>query len=306
MATIGWSLSLIRGQSMRTNFSAADTEGDVENFFVLPLLTDVAFCGIPEVALRSKQSLATYEIDKGRTRKRYVPDYVVYAEGLPVCVVEVKRPDERLDDAYAEAQLYAHELNKKITGADPAFYVMATNGGELWVGYWNVDSPAVKIDASDLLPGSRNLDALQRMIAWDRLQEHSTKHASQVLPAEWMLPSEWLGENRVTLAKAGHNSLYSDLDPILRRYFNPKDTELEEKIIQYAYVPTGDVTKYERSFEDFLRTRIIPLADAEGTEIETTKRASPNFQARLEDAFRKRRPFMQLVIGGVGSGKQAF
>jgi hypothetical protein len=115
-----------------------------------------------------------------------------------------------------------------------------------------------------------------------------------------------LGENRVTLAKAGHNSLYAELEPLLRRYFNPRDKEHEDEIIRHAYVTTEEITKYERSFEDFLRTRVIPASDQAGTEVITNKKASSNFTKKLERLSSKHQPFMQLIIGGVGSGKTSF
>lgn len=90
---------------MRTSFSAANTESDVEQFFIAPFLTGSAFLSIPETSIRTKESLAAYSIDKGRTRKRYVPDYVVYCEGYPIVVIEAKNPEERLDDGFSGATL---------------------------------------------------------------------------------------------------------------------------------------------------------------------------------------------------------
>jgi type I site-specific restriction endonuclease len=97
---------------MRTDFSAANTESDVEHFFIAPLLTSSAHLSIPETAIRTKESLASYQIDKGRTRKRYVPDYVIYCDGFPVLVVEAKNPEEALGEAFAEASMYAALLGR--------------------------------------------------------------------------------------------------------------------------------------------------------------------------------------------------
>ncbi|MBO6717772.1 MAG: type I restriction enzyme HsdR N-terminal domain-containing protein [Rhizobiaceae bacterium] len=292
---------------MRTEFSAANTESDVEQFFLTPLMTEGHFLGIPETSIRTKESLAVYEIDKGRTRKRYVPDYVIYSEGIPVLIVEAKSPEESLEDAYAESQLYALELNKNFPSeTNPARWVLVSNGRELYCGRWDQAKPVCRFQTSEISVGTKALAVLRDHIGWDNLQLVAAKAIVDLLPSEWTLPSEVLGENRVTLAKAGHNSLFEELEPLLRRYFNPRDKEFEDEIIKNAYVNTEEVTKYERNFEDFLRNRIIPASDSAGREIETTKRGAPNFGRKLEVLSSRRQPFMQLVIGGVGAGKTSF
>jgi hypothetical protein len=293
--------------SMRLSFSPANTESDVELFFVQHLLVDSPYLGIPETAVRSKDSLAAFHIEKGRFRKRYVPDFVVYCDGIPVLVLETKNPEEALDEGFAEAQLYAVELNKQFPAdIHPAKWVIATNGRELVCGKWDVGLPSFRVQVDKLLPGTKPLDNLRSLVSWDELQQIAAAVAVQIVPKSWFLPSEYLGENTVTLAKAGHNSLYVELDPILRRYFNPRDKEFEDEIIQHAYVSSDETTKYERTFEDFLRTRVIPTADELGEEIITTKKSSPNFGRKLERLSGRNQPFMQLIIGGVGSGKTSF
>lgn len=292
---------------MRFEFSAANTESDVEQFFVLPLLARGEYLAIPDTAIKTKHSLATYVIDKGRTRKRYVPDYVIYSDGVPIVVIEVKNPEDTLDDAHSEAQLYALELNKRFrSGANPVEWVISTNGRDLYLGKWDQQNPLIKTSIDKLHLGSKQLETVRTYIGWDSIQASAADAIAELLPNKWSMPSEFLGENRVTLAKAGHNSLFEELDPLLRRYFNPRDKQYEEEIIKHAYVTTEEVTKYERSFEDFIRTRVIPSSDEKGELITTTKRSSPNFDGRLEKLSGRNQPFMQLVIGGVGSGKTSF
>jgi hypothetical protein len=292
---------------MRTQFSTANSETDVELFLIQPLLTQPHALGIPETALRTKESLAVYEIDKGRTRKRYVPDYIVYCQGLPIFVLEAKRPDESIDDGFAEAQLYALELNKKFgTGVNPARLVACTNGIDIALGFWDDEKPRVLEKTSTLQVGSKNLERAKKIAGWESIQEIAYKCVESIRPSNYYLPSTFLGENRVNLAKAGHNSLYEELDPILRRFFDPKDKEHEDDIIKNAYVTTDEVTKYERSFEDFLRARIIPTYDDKGIEVETSKKKSERFTNKLDSLVNLNNPYMQLIIGGVGSGKTSF
>lgn len=69
------------------------------------------------------------EIDKGKNRHYYFPDYVVSLRGLPVMVVEAKAPNESLNVGYDEARLYALELNSEFShGCNTCKYVVAANG----------------------------------------------------------------------------------------------------------------------------------------------------------------------------------
>lgn len=293
---------------MRTSFSASNTESDVEQFFIYPLLVDNRYLAIPESYVRTKPSLAAHDIGKGTSRKRYVPDYLVYSEGIPCLVIEAKNPEENLSSAYSECQLYALEINKKFPeGANPCQWVCATNGREIWVGSWDSAKPKISHTVEKIVVGGTELSQLQTLVGWDKLVRSSEKINRSILPQHWTFPSEHLGENRVTLAKAGHNSLYRDLEPLLRRYFDPKDREMEDEIIEKAYVNTEDRTKYERTFEDFLRTRVIPFDEQHrASEIKTSRRTADGFTSALKNITESSKPFMQLIIGGVGSGKTTF
>src|SRR3954470_19106489 len=89
------------------------SQGDGETRVVLPLLTRSGYLGIPLDDIRSKQGIAARDIGKGAKRKvGYVPDFCVYKQSLPVCVVEAKAPGKDVYQAYAEARLYALEINR--------------------------------------------------------------------------------------------------------------------------------------------------------------------------------------------------
>jgi Type I restriction enzyme R protein N terminus (HSDR_N) len=293
---------------MRVSFGPANSEGDVEKQFVTPLLSGSPYLAIPDVAILSQESLQAYEINKGKSAKLYKPDYTVYCSGFPILVVEVKEPDSDLSVAFAEAQLYAHQLNSRHPSKiNPAQIVVCTDGRELWAGKWDNKIPTIRTSIDKLLVGSALLAELEALCGWDAIQKMAGAISAEVSPRNWFNPSEQLGANRVTLSKVGHNSLYPELDPLLRRFFNPADEAAEAEIVERAYVTTDDVTKYERTFETYLRSRVVPLNDTHGLELKTAKRDAPDFSSRLNKAsINRSRPYMQLVIGGVGSGKTTF
>jgi len=65
-----------------------DNEADVEQKFVFPLLTHPSCLDIPPKAILPKKSLGSMAFtDKAALPRNYVPDYVVFLLGLPICVI---------------------------------------------------------------------------------------------------------------------------------------------------------------------------------------------------------------------------
>src|SRR5205809_353438 len=89
------------------------TESDVEQKLQWPLLTTSTPNGLGFSApdLLTKPNTRALEIGKGTTRKTYLPDYLGLIAGLPILIVEAKSPRESLENALAEARMYANELN---------------------------------------------------------------------------------------------------------------------------------------------------------------------------------------------------
>ena len=140
------------------------TEGDVEVQVALPIFEDENYLAIPRNHIRSKEYLAPLSIDKGRSRNSgYFPDFCVYINSLPVCVMEVKSPSNSTEDAYSEASLYAHAINRLFnTKINPCSVVIGTNGITIRAGYWD-GGQIIDCPIGDLVPGSRHLDDLRQL-----------------------------------------------------------------------------------------------------------------------------------------------
>jgi len=89
------------------------TESDVEQKFAWPLLTGSKphGLGFPDAEIFTKPNIREFQIGKGNSAKRYYPDYVTTVLGLPLLIIEAKKPGEDLGIAGGEARLYAAELN---------------------------------------------------------------------------------------------------------------------------------------------------------------------------------------------------
>ena len=108
-------------------------ESDVEQKFLYPLLTHPSFLEIPSKAVLTKSSMGTMRfVEKSTLPKNYVPDYVIFFSGFPVCVLEAKGPDVPVERAIAEARLYAQVLNANFPGGiNPITKVVGCNGREI-------------------------------------------------------------------------------------------------------------------------------------------------------------------------------
>ena len=94
-------------------YSSLVTESDVEQKLIYPLLTSEMPMGLGLEAsqILTKSLLRGRAIGKGQSQKYYFPDYLINMRGIPVVVIEAKKPKEDLSIAYAEARLYAQEVN---------------------------------------------------------------------------------------------------------------------------------------------------------------------------------------------------
>ena len=148
------------------------TEGDVETQVALPIFEDTNYLFIPRINIKSKEYLAPLDIDKGRSRQSgYIPDYCIYVNSLPVCVIEVKSPSNSTEDAYVEACLYAHALNRSFgTKINPCSVAIGTNGITIRAGGWD-SAPIVDCRIEDLLPGSKILNDFRQLAMIDNLRK---------------------------------------------------------------------------------------------------------------------------------------
>ena len=292
----------------KTTFDEFATESDVEQSFCWPLLTSESFLGIPNGNIRTKYTISSILIDKGSKAKRYVPDYLIYVQGLPVLVMETKAPGEDLGEAVREAQLYAHTLNSRwASGISPTRFVIATDGIRLLYGEWD-SAQVVEILTKDLLPASKVGGELRRAVGWPSINSHALGIIKKIVPSRFTSPHESLGETTVRLSKIPNNVLADDLIPVLQRYFQSENSDAEEEIVDKAYVSSDQITRYQRILEDFLREKVAPLSDSQAQELAPTKRDEPSLSGLISSLSQNRVSggHLQLIIGGVGAGKSTF
>src|SRR5262245_16865658 len=136
---------------MLINEGRLNTESDVEQKVIIPLLTDAQFLSIPVDSIHTKEYLAPAALDKAAGKlSGYYPDYSVFLHGVPVLIVEAKAPDVPPEEGYREASLYARHLNQRFpTTINPCSRIIATNGRVLLFGFWDA-APELNLPLTQL------------------------------------------------------------------------------------------------------------------------------------------------------------
>jgi hypothetical protein len=285
------------------------TESDVEQKVIMPLLTGESYLGIPSSKIFTKSYLAPSVLDKKADRKSgYYPDYVVFMRSFPVLVVEAKGPDVPAEVGYREASLYARHLNQSYPAdVNPCRFVIATNGTELLFGNWDA-KPILGINVESLRAGSRELEELQANCNADQLEAHSIACLQQIRTQVAISPYALAGGTALLNAKLAANDFAAALSPILRRYFSPSSQESNSEIYERAYVDSTEITEYDHILEALLKDRLSVQRGTIVQQLEPGRHGEGHVDRAISDFARDRPPNgqLQIVQGSVGSGKSLF
>lgn len=285
------------------------TESDVEQKLLWGFLTDIAYLSIPAGQIATKKYLPKRDLGKGSSaRSGYSPDYLIYANRLPCLVVEAKAPNERAEQAYSEARLYANEVNSSHpTGINPIRYVIGCNGVQLLFGPVDAGPSVEWVMGSELVPGPASAEIV-RVAAWGSLQAIADETLAQIERKRYYTPVYLFGGQQRLDVRLGQNSMSEAIAPIIRRYFDSETPEAKAEILEKAYIDSESTTRYTRYFENFLRDRLLPSNVPSAASLEPQRRSEPQFAAAL-GAYQSSLPAtgaIQLVIGAVGAGKSMF
>lgn len=305
-----FTLRFARGSTLSLlNIPAYDssTESDVEQKFLFPLLTHPSFMGIPAKAILTKKSMGSLSfVEKTSLPRNYIPDYMVFFHGLPVCVVEAKAPDVPVAKAIEEARVYADILNRQFpTKLNPIEVVVGCNGRELVIG--PVDSNEFTLfSTSDLVVGSAKLDELRRKLSIEVLSSIGERHHTKIAAVKQLKPSKLLG-SQLFLDRVKPNALAPYLSPLYEMFFRAEDPEKIRLILDQAYVDTAELREYDQVIHSMLRQveRALP---EEYRTIQTDRRNEYTLTPALGhyEGDVTSRGRIHLIIGSRGSGKSLF
>lgn len=285
------------------------TESDVEQKLIYPLLNSPQGLGFFGEEIKTKSYLSPTDLDKGAGKKvGYYPDYAIILSSLPALIVEAKAPGESVEQGFKEAQLYAHELNKRFPpNINPARSVIATNGATILYGTWDCGNPtSISFDA--LVPGSSGYEDLrtfcQRTVL---LPSVSQMRASLASSKRWKALKIIGGPTKQGL-ELSPNRFARDLVPLLRAYFDPDASRTPVELVEKAYCTSEQTTHYTSVLEALLQDNLTRKKFPAFEEVATTKKNAPQINNALLKALSEKPSAdpLLLITGGVGAGKSMF
>ena len=282
------------------------TESDVEQKFAWPLLTGLAPNGLghPEAEIFTKPNIQAFQIGKGSSSKRYYPDYVLTALGLPVALLEAKRPGEDLEEAARECRLYAVELNARFSsGVNPCKYCIVTDGLNTQLRSWDSDTIIALFALADVGPITPSFGDFTRILAVEKLRAHAVQVHALVKPARHFRALNLVGGFTVQSEQIAYNDFGRVLAANFQSIFDPASYEDRLKIVRHAYVGYPRKVRFIGEIDRVIRNS-SPTLVSQAALIEDP--ANP-----LEIAHRfKNLPSLRnqilLLVGSVGAGKSTF
>ena len=285
------------------------TESDVEQKFIYRFLSSSIpmGLGLNDSEIFTKLVLRQRLVGKGQKQKFYYPDYLVMIRGIPMLVVEAKKPEEALDSGYAEARLYAQEVNASFPHKiNVCQFIIACNGNMLWAGYSDQAEPEICLSYSDFAVENIKFVSLIETFSRPKLAKLSDKPYMDTRGnAYFATPVSKLGGNRVQNEELVENSFGRTLIFENRAIFDPETEHDRTIIVQNAYITSAKrdqhaepMYKEIRRFELPSRQNTIALATDNPSEFigKLSEKLIGN-----HDAYS-----LMLLIGNVGSGKTTF
>jgi hypothetical protein len=281
-------------------------ESDVEQKFIYPLLTHESFLAIPSRAILTKKSLGSMSfVDKSALPRGYVPDYVIFFSGYPVCVIEAKSPDVAAGQAISEARLYSQLLNENFpSGKNPVLIAVGCNGRDLLVSSWDSNA-AERFSCAELQVGTARLARLRELMGTLPLNDHAIRIHRAISRVSFTTPARDLG-SQMFVERVSPNALAPYLNTLYEMFFRSEDPEKIRLILERAYVDTAELREYDQVLHVLLRQ--IERTHNSYQTIQTDREREYNltpeinrYQSDIGDHGR-----MHLIIGSRGSGKSLF
>jgi len=141
-------------------------ESSVEQFFIIRLLKDL---GYEDRNIRTKEFIQEFPIRKGKKRKSYSPDYIIYMDRKqtkPVIVIDAKSPKENAENGIADSQFYVAVLRRKLKKPKPEQFCAGTNGIEFIVKHYESNEIILKLNFADFQKENHKYKRLKSLLSF--------------------------------------------------------------------------------------------------------------------------------------------
>uniref|UniRef100_UPI0035C6ADA7 S1 RNA-binding domain-containing protein n=1 Tax=Serratia quinivorans TaxID=137545 RepID=UPI0035C6ADA7 len=282
----------------------SENESDVEQKIIYPFLnnSEPEGLGIKKEFILTKHSIKSLLIGKGSNQKVYFPDYMVVINGVPLLLVEAKKPGEDLTLAFHEARLYALELNAKYkSGMNPLRKIIATDGYKWLAGEW--DSNQEKYNIDNLSPFSTEGSSFISEFSYGSLVNISEQFINETQPKRYWKPRRMMGGKTAQNEEVGHNTFGSGLISEYGNIFNPNSMNDRRFIAKEGYISSKRRDRYTKPIDEIIRAA-RPISSSDSRLIEDTDNPHELIsQLKRSDSLENK---VILIVGSVGSGKTTF
>jgi Type I restriction enzyme R protein N terminus (HSDR_N) len=282
------------------------TESDVEQKFIMPLLTHPSFLEIPSRAVLTKKSMRALPfVEKSALPKGYIPDYIVFFNGHPILVIEAKPPEVAIKQALDEARMYGQVLNQNFpTKINPVAFVMGCNGREIAVGPTDANDQKL-FSVTDVVIGSDALAQLKELIDAAALSRIAQRIKSSLTARSYTTPASRLPV-QLFLDRVRPNALAPYLAPLYEMFFRAEDPEKIQLILDQAYVDTAELREYDLVLHSMLR-HIERSYDYRTIQTDRHREytLTPEID-RYDEGGAISGGRLHLIIGSRGAGKSLF
>jgi hypothetical protein len=252
-----------------------ETESDVEQKFLIPILTAPKPIGLnySNSDFTTKKSLKKILIGKGDKAKLYYPDYAIINSGLPLLIIEAKKPGEDLKEAYYEARLYANELNSLYPHkVNPCNTIIASNGELTIYGHSDSEDIVGQFTLEDVSSVNLNYSAFYDFCCKDKIFSESNAVLNIIRgPSKYIRPISLLGSKSVQNEELKLNTFGSTISLEFRSLFNPESLDDKNDIVHNAYVTTRRLLRHLYPIESVIRSS-QPLFNNDFSLIENTQK----------------------------------
>lgn len=282
------------------------SESDVEQKVVYPLLTNPQPIGLgfSTTEIQTKVNLKKLQIDKGNKASLYFPDYVITIHGIPAIVVEAKKPNENLSEAFRQASLYAGEINRYfMEDINPCKYIIACDGLTMLAGVWDNATPTFEIKTENWQIGENTFSTFFNFFAKDNISKYAEDLRKKIRKnVSFKKPLHLIGGKNIQNRQI-KNSFGETISIQYRHLFNPNVDEEKIDIVRNAYVNTNKHQSHVTPIDRLIRKKILPSIE-NSIAIKSSEKPQELIN-KLQEAHRYNNQVL-LLIGSVGSGKSTF
>ena len=211
--------------------------------------------------------------------------------------------------ALREAQLYASRINNRYPpDVNPISYVLACNGAQFALAAWDSETEVLYAKLEDMRPGTDILAAYKTILDKEEFEKRAAAMNVAFQTRRFHRAANILLSTQIN-ESLSVNSFAHELLPIVTEYFGQEVDDEPDEVMDRGYVTSDERTEYGSVLEQYLKDRARVMTAGAFRPLSTGGLQGPadlTSQVRTYRQSKRITGRVQLIVGGVGSGKSLF